>query len=365
MADLNVYKTTNVGMTDGLDDFITSYSVSAQSLDSPDDTEETYWYFSKAAEYLGYYKQIPELKKAIDALALWTVGKGFNTNIHDKIILDHIQGWGEDTIHSILWNMVVMKKVIGDSFAEIIRDKDSGTIINLKPISPERMRIVVGKNGVIKRYEQYAKTGVAAYKKYDKEDILHLCNDRVGDEIHGVSVIEACEWVILARNECLTDHKKVIHRNVVPVRIIEIDSDDSVKIAKLKAEYKDAITKGEVLIIPKGTVAITQDTITIQDPISWIQYLENFFYQAVGIPRVIATSQDYTEAGSKVGYLTFEPVYTFEQTLLESDLWNQLGIKIAFNRPPSLKDNVQSDEAKNTGQVGFQPKESSINMERE
>lgn len=346
----------------GLDLGISDYSVSSQALDNAS-TNETYWDFPNAQRNIGYYKEIPELKKAIDALAIWTVGKGYTTDAITKVELMHLEGWGEDTVHSILWNMIVMKKIIGDSFAEIITDEASGRLINLKPISPERIRIVCGKNGRIKRYEQKLTNGKS--RRFSKNDILHLCNDRVGDEIHGTSVIDACKWVIDARNEALTDHRVVLHRNRVPVRIIEVDTDDTSKRNAFMTEYKDAIAKGEVLVIPKGTVDIKDETITIQDPIAWIQYLENFFYQAVGVPRVIATSENYTEAGSKIGFLTFEPIYTYEQTILEADLFNQMGIKVLFNRPPSLQDNVASDEAKNTGQTSIQPKEASVNLERE
>ena len=341
---------------------IADYSVDSMSLDYLSD-DETTWTFPKATEYIGYYKTIPELKKAVDALAMWTAGKGFTTEVGSKIELDHVIGWGEDTIESILENMIVMKKVIGDSFAEIVRDEPSGRLLNLKPISAERMVIVVDKKGMIKRYEQHLKTGV---RKFKPENILHLCNDRIGDEIHGVSVIEACKWVINARNEAMTDYRTVLHRNVIPVRIIEVDTDDRVKRNKLMAEYKDAIQKGEVLVIPKGTVDIKDNTITIQDPLNWIQYLENFFYQAVGIPKIIlGGSEQFTEASSKVGYLTFEQVYASEQKKLEADLFSQLQIKLTFNRPVSLKEDVQDSEAKNTGQVGIQPKEAEVTMERE
>jgi hypothetical protein len=148
----------------------------------------------------------------------------------------------------------------------------------------------------------------------------------------------------------------------VPVRIIEIDSDDTVKRNLLMAEYKEAITKGEVLIVPMSTVKITQDQITIQDPIAWIQSLENYFYLAVGIPRVIASPDNLSEGSSKVSYLIFEPIYTYRQLLLEADLRNQVGIILSFNRPPSLADNIQSNEAKSTSQTGFQPKDMAVGM---
>jgi hypothetical protein len=347
MPELDISKTTI------LERNLQDYSVPSQNLDVHGDQDETFWDYPNAQKNMGYYKTIPELKKAIDALAVWTTGKGYETDQDTRAILEHITGNGKDTFKNIIWNMQVMKKAVGDSFAEIIIDKDSELLINLKPLSAERMRSVYGRNGILKRYEYKNKTG-KGFKTFKPNEIFHLQNDRVGDEIHGISVIEACKWVIDARNEAMTDYRKVLHRNVIPVRIIEVDTDNTTKRDALMAEYKDAINKGEVLVVPKGVVEFKNDQITIQDPTTWIQYLENFFYQAVGIPRVIANSEGFTEASSKVGYLTFEPVYTNEQTELEEDLWAQLQIRISFNRPPSLKENMQSDEAKNTGQLGFQ-----------
>ena len=351
MPQYDIAKTDVTNTTNTVD----TYSVDSVNLDFVNSEGETEYTFPKATEYLGYYKNIPELKKAIDALAIWVTAQGYKTeSMLDGTILDNIRGWGEDTIHSIFQNLITMKKIVGDAFAEIIRN-DNGSLMNIKPISPERMKIVVGPNGMIKRYEQ--QQGDGKWIKFQPKDILHLCNDRVGDEIHGTSVVECVKWVIDARHEALTDHRKVLHRNVVPVRIIEVDTDDVAKRNALMAEYEKAINKGEVLVIPKGTVEITDSQIQIQDPISWIQYLENFFYQAVGVPRVIATSQEYTEAASKVGFLTFEPIYTNEQTLLEQDLWNQIAIKLKFGRPPSLSGVLQESEEKNTGQTGIQPNE--------
>jgi len=79
----------------------------------------------------------------------------------------------------------------------------------------------------------------------------------------------------------------------------------------------------------------------------------------------MATSEGFTEAGGKVGFLTFEPIYTNEQTLLEADLRAQLAIEIKFNRPPSLSGVVSEDEEKNTGQLGIQPKDSEATITRE
>lgn len=353
MAEYNLNQATTTDLKNVVDD----YEVDPMHLDSTQETKgETYYDFPNSSEYLGYYKTIPELKKAIDALAIWTVGKGFKAAIPDFVILNNIRGWGEDTIQSILENLLIQKKVFGDAFAEIIRN-DKGTLINLKPLYPGDMRVVVNAKGIITRYEQRTKTGKGKPVIFKPEQILHLCNDRIGNEIHGVSVIEACKWVIDARNEALTDDRKIKHRDLA-LGIAYYDTDNNGKITYANQQIENAIKNGEMLGLPKDTVEIKEfPTKSTGDRLQWIQYLENFFYQAVGIPKVIASSQDFTEAASKVGYLTFEPIYTREQTLLEADLWIQLSVRVKFNRPPSLHGVLAEDEQKNTGQTGMQQNE--------
>jgi len=272
------------------------------------------------------------------------------------MIMRYWKGIGEDTSHSLFWNMLVTSLVQGDAFAEIVRKEASEgqRVINLKIISPERMRKVYGKNGLLKRYEQITTNGIIKFKP---EDIFCISNDRIGDEQRGTSVIECCEWVINAIEEARRDYRVLLHRNVVPVRIIEVDTDDTTKRNKLMTEYKAAIQAGEVLVVPKGTIEIKDTKIQIQDPIAWIQSLEAYFYLAVGIPQVIASPNAISEGTSKVGYLIFEPIYTWRQTLLEADIKQQLNIDLVFNKPPSLMDNVQTNEAKNTSQTAFQPKD--------
>jgi len=162
------------------------------------------------------------------------------------------------------------------------------------------------------------------------------------------------------------DTERKLRRRQLALGILYVDTENKTKRDALIKQYQDAIDKGDMLVLPDKTARIEDTGVRPQSHIDWINYLENFFYQAVGIPKIIlGGSQEFTEASSKVGYLTFEQVYMTEQRLLEQDLWNQLAIKIEFERPVSLKEPIQESEAANTGQVGFQPKEAGINMERE
>ena len=173
------------------DDF--DFSVNSQEMDSPSDQQETTWINDKFTQYLGYYKTIPELRQAINALATWTAGKGWTSPVpFDEVILNKMTGWGEDSFQTIMENMIIMKKVNGDAFAEIIRNEE-GTLINIKPLSPARIQIVVNREGIIKRYEQLDKQRQKSIKKFQPKDMFHISNDRVGDEIHGTLPIDR-DW---------------------------------------------------------------------------------------------------------------------------------------------------------------------------
>jgi hypothetical protein len=352
MANLDFNRTTTTALNSAIQDF----TITNQILDESGGDEYSYvnpdW-----TQYLGYYKQIPELKQAVDSLAVWTAGKGYITDSRTKVILEHIQGWGEDTFDSILMALIVVKKINGDAFAEIIRDPDTDTIINLKPLNPSNMRIIVNRKGIIIRYEEIDAKSKKTIRKYKKNEIFHLCNSRIANEIHGTSVIEACKWVIDAKQEAMADWRRILHRSTI--RVLEVDTEDTTKLLQIRNQYAEAIKNGEVLVLPKNNSTFADYTAPpAQVFLEWIRYLDNFFYQALGIPKIIVGgAQEYTEASSKVGYLTFEQVYAVEQRLLEQDIWNQLYLRVEFERPVSLKEDMINSEAANTGQVGFQPNE--------
>jgi len=358
MTQLNTNSATTTNLTNVVPDFI----VKSKLLDNatPDEDGFYYWYFDKATQNLGYYTQIPEIFSAANALATWAVSRGYSTpDTNLKIELEHVSGMGKDTFEQIMWNHEVIKLIVGDSFAEVKRKEDK--IINIIPISPERIRIAY-KDGRIKHYDTW---NGKEWKKIAKENMLHSSNKRIGDQVHGTSQIDACRWIIDARNEALVDGRLIQNRGKA-LGIAYYETDNSGKIAYANSQIEHAVKNGEMVGLPKGTVEIREfPTKNIVDRQSWIQYLENFFYQTFGVPRTIASSDGTSEVGGKMGHVIFEPIYTKEQMDLEGDLWNQQAIKITFNRPPSLGGLVAQEENKNTGMTSIQPNDVSATMERE
>lgn len=339
-----------------------SFTVDANALEVAGRQKETIFDFPNATKYQGYYKTIPELQSALDSLGIWVCGKGYEVSMIDQPILENLEGRGNDTITSLLLNHFVMSKVIGDSFLEIIRNKN-GTLVNLKPHGAERVRVIENKKGIIIRYE--VQQGENNWNKIKPQNMFHKTNERTADEGRGKSVIFALEWVIDAMQEAMNDGRLVYHRNVFPLQIIEYDGENTTKRDALLLQYADAIKTGKALVVPKGVITISDAGVTIQDPIAWLNYLSSYFYQVIRISRLIATSEGSTELDSKMGYLSFEPMYTYEQNIYEAEIWNQLAIRIKFKRPASLGGTMQQDEQKNTGQVGIQPNDVEASLSQE
>lgn len=338
---------------------IDDYTVDSQSTDSVSAEGKTRYNNENFQKYYGKYRKVAKIKRAIDAYATWLLGLGWTADNTTTAMLESITGAGEDTFNSVLWNQIVISLVNGDSYAERIIDEDTGIFINLKPLDPASMTTVWDDKGMIEGYEKRNGTDV---QEFPTHKILHIMHDRVADETHGTSAIESIEWNVEAQEEAKRVHRKMIWRNGI-IRVIYVNTQDAAKIANFKKIWKEGIDTGDVLILPKGTAEVGdwKGTLDTQGIIAWLNYLDDEFYVAIGIPRPIAGgSGDLSEGNSKVLYLTFEPTYRRGTIELEADLWNQLAIRIKFNKPASLSSDMQQNEAKNTSQTGFQPKDTTV-----
>jgi len=340
-----------------------NFSVDSATTDGATDQKETTWVNDRWTIQLGYYKSIPELKTSIDALARWTIGKGFKSNEITEMALSAIKGHGKDTFNTILENQTRVTKIGGDSYAHIIRD-DEDNLVNLKPLTPETMQIVANREGLIIRYEQLNRKTKKATKEFTPEEIFHLSRNRTADEIHGESIVDAVEETILALNEAKTDYKKLLHRNVFPIIKWELDTDDPTKIAEFKVKADKAHSQGENIFIPKG--AVTAEVVAVAgnatlNPLPWISKLTNDFYQDIGVPQIInGGSIEITEASAKIAYLAFEQTIEEEQLYIEEQVLAQLNLEIQLEFPATLQNEMLSDSSKSETMQASTPEDTSV-----
>lgn len=349
-----------------LDGTVTNYSVKSETTDGAQPSGETYYDNTNWPQYLGYYKNIPELQAAIDAKATWTTCKGYTSNPITMLALSRIRGIGKDNFLNILQNMVISYHIGGDAFAEIIRDSE-GNLINLKPLDPGSIRIVANKKGMITRYEQRSKVDKGVVK-WNPDNILHLARNRVADEIHGVSIIKAVEKIILARNEAMEDYRKLLHRNVNPIRLWYIDTDDASEVADFKVKADKASTQFENLVVPMNSVKHEIASVppnSTMNPLPYINQLNQYFFQATGVPQIIVGgAQEITEASAKISYLAFENVIKKEQLFIEEQILGQLNLEINLLFPASLQNELVSDTSKEESMAAATPEDVNVQPEQ-
>jgi len=240
-----------------------------------------------------------------------------------------------------------------DAYAEIIRDDDK-VLANLKPLDTSTIVSVTGKNGRVIRYEQITK-GDKPNKKFTPEQMLVISHNRIADEIHGISVIDSVEWIIKARNEAMQDFKKVMHRYVAPMFIFHLDTDDTSKISAYKTKYDNARKDGENMYVPKG--AVVPELVAVSpnaslNPTTWINQLNDYFFQAVGVPQIIiGNAKEFTDASGKIVYLAFEQRIKGRQLYVEEQVLGQLNLEIKLTFPASLQNEAISDTPSETDTV--------------
>jgi len=328
-----------------------AYEVDTAETDGISETTETVWNNPDWSTYWGYFNEVGDLKSALLMKSVWTVGKGWKADNATTSQLENINGWGKDTFDDILFNMDLIKNVGGDSFAQVIRN-DKGTLINLKPLDPGQMTIVLNMQGIIIRYEQRSKVPGKKPVPYQPNDIFHLSNNRLADQIHGISDIEALKKTILAEQESFDDMQKLMHFQVKPFILFKIKSDNQAKINEIVTKIENIRKLGEDLFLPDDDDIVSYEVIQVNPSnilMEWRDSLKNKFYRQVGMPEILFGTSGATESGGKMEVFAHETVFEHNQRYIEKQLWNQLAIKIDLIPPSSLLEGLQTDEKKDAG----------------
>ncbi len=329
------------------------FSVAPQSTDGIQDQKESRHLIENWDQNLGYYKSIPELRAVIDARADWTVGKGYqgvgDSKEMTELNLLIIKGIGNESFNSILHNMNRTCDIVGDSFAEIMRD-DFGGVINVKTLDPGTMVIVADGKGIILRYEQNSKTQGKKPRKIDPSKILHFSRNKIADEIHGISLVESLVQIILMRNEAMADYKTVMHWHVQPRWKFKLKTDIPAEIAEYKSIQDAATATKDNIYEPMGvseSELISIPPNSTLSPLAWIESLDDEFYEVAGVPKfIVGNSKGFTEAAEKIGYLAFQQKIEKLQLYNEEQILNQLGLEINLEFPASLENELLSDNKK-------------------
>lgn len=335
---------------------VPQYQLATMSTDGVQDQKETRYQNSSWPKQWGAFNTVPNLYNALLLKGIWLLGNGFECDNLTRAQINHINGSGKDTFEDILFNLYITSKIGGDAYAEIRREDNEdpfSQIINLMPLDPETIAFFTDRSGKIIRYEQTLKGGTDSNKaitKFKPHQILHIQNNRLADQIHGISQVDVLERVIRADQSTFTLMDTVMMRQVVPMIMFKIKSDDAGKIAKIKADIENSRKKGEDLLVPDDENILSWEVVQIspsQMILEWRNDVRNEFYRTVGLPQIIpGAGGQSTESEGKVIYLAHEQIAKFEQRLIERLVFQQLGWTIHINPPVSLQAELSMDQAK-------------------
>ena len=328
----------------------------SQELDVAGNQEETGWQNTDWAKYNGYYRTNQGgSKAAITQYAVWIIGRGFTTDEATKKRLDKIKGNGTDTFKGILKNQLRVKKVGGDSFAEIITSNNKApetngrNIINIKPLDAGNIKIIANRAGITIGYQQM-RNGEKIGEQLKPWQIFHLSNDREGSEIHGISVYEGSTAMLDKIQQLDEDMTIVYHRYVMPFLIFKAKTDKKAELDKLKSELADSLNKGQGLIIPDK--ALDTDDFKIAqystlNPLDWRREWKSEAIKDLGMPELhLGSAEGTNDASAKMVYFQFEQPVADEQEELEAQILSQLKFVLKINKPLSIDESVSEDEGK-------------------
>jgi len=312
-------------------------------------------FISDWEKWHAYYHKINAYSSLVDKKALWVVGRGIQADKRTLNLLYNIRGCGKDTFNTIIHNAIKVYTVGGDFFAEIIRDY-KGKIVNLKPLNPGSIRIKGNDKGIITHYEQIAhinpsRNANPVFKSYRADEIFHLIWNRTADNIHGTGTAEKMESDLLRYEEVVEDIRVIFNRYVKPLWVFSVDSDDEAELAKFKLKVDHTVNKSENLVVPKDTVdnidRISVPPNSTLDPLPWVKFIETQFLKAEGVPSIVqGISTGGSESESKVLYLAWQQVVEWNQLFLEEQIFAQLGLRVNFNFPVMIGQDLQNDEKK-------------------
>jgi len=317
-----------------------------KNLDQFDfDTSDTDFnnYIPDWTKWHGIYRSIPEARSTIDVWCNWIVNTKITMDDKTRKITDRIKGNGKDTFRIIIKNQKRVSKICGDSFAEIIRDK-ANRLINLKPLNPGTIRIEADKYGIIKHFQQIIDKNNPKNnpEPWMPEDIFHVPNDRIADEIHGIPELEKTYNIMKWKHQSMGDLGTMFHRYIYPILEIYAATDDPTELNAIETTYNKSVKNMESRIIPKGAIEKVERVSIPQystlDPLPWQQFLRSYWTETSNVPDIIrGKSDEVSLAAGKLNVYSYIEKIKMEQLEYSEMIKSQLGLVITFEEPKEIE----------------------------
>lgn len=290
----------------------------------------------------GIYRKIPEARSTIDLECKWIIGKEITfKKANQKEIADRIRGNGNQTFRKILMNHLRVSKIGGDSYLEKIRDK-ANRLINIKILNPGTIRVEANSKGMIKLYAQIVTNNLTketkVFQTWQPDEIWHLSNDNIADEIHGIPELEKTYDIMKWKSQCMNITSVIFFRYIAPILEIYANTDDPTELAAIKTLYDTSIKNFENRIIPKGAIdkveRVSVPQYSTLDPLPWLKFLRSYYTESSNCPDLIrGKSDEVSLAAGKLNYVGWKEKIIFKQLEFAEEIKANIGFDIEFEEP--------------------------------
>lgn len=286
--------------------------------------EDRFTYTSSFLKWKGFIDRIPVLDSIISANAAavsssWrTFGRNAKTM---KEVLNGVTGNGKQTFKQLMNNALMVAKIGGDCYMEIITDSDLN-ISNIVMLPADNIKQNI-KNGQIKSYEE-----IDGGSKWRPLEILHFAYNSIGAMTHGRSVIEPMQNILIDYLQILDTGQKIYEHYVKPREIYYADTDDPAKLSELSDLIRktNAVPKS-ALVLPKGTVELQFQMVSggILSPRDWVRVLLDNIVMSSRVPELaLGTGTVNSEESAKIQFEGFRQMVRWDQQWMEETLQLQL-----------------------------------------
>lgn len=301
-------------------------------------------YQSMFLKWKGFIDRNPILRAIINAnadavTASWRT-EGENAGKVAEIF-DGMRGTGKETFKLILNNAIKVAKIGGDYYAEIVYDDvddiDGEVPTDLITLPPNQIRINIS-NGKIKNYEN-----VTDGQKFKAEEMLHLAYNPIGAQVHGNSVIEPMNNLLIHMDALIETGCKIFEKYAKPFKLIYCNTDSTTKINEIADAWEEVFKTTQAdMFIPKDIVekveTIGVPQYSTLNPADWHRVLLDHMIMSCRVPELaLGTGSVNSEESARMQFMGFRQMVRWDQKFLEENLKFQLINQIFPENTPSLK----------------------------
>lgn len=330
-----------------------------EGFNLPSEDTEAVRYQMNWTKWHGMYRKIPELRSTIDTFVNWVIGKKLILgDAKTKAFSKRVKGTGKDTLRQILKNILRTSLIGGDSYSWKAKDS-AQRIINLKILDPGSIEIRADNFGIIKEYAQLATKGHESEIKskekkviesFKPEEIFHIKNEAIADEIHGIPDPEKMLEVVKMRHQLMGDTSTIFHRYGKPTYFFEADTDDDTELKEIRDVLDDTNKNFENAVFPKGTLAKIERVSVPQysnlDPMPYMTFLRSYFTESSNVPELVrGKSDEVSLAAGKLNLVSYKEKVRFKQIEFSEEIEKQLNLKISFEEPVMIDIEIAREQS--------------------